>query len=272
MDLRCAKGGTDVKGWIKLHRKIMDNEIWNDPTTFRLFTLLLIKASHTDGFVKNGVTLNKGQYLRSYSKLSEDLAYKEGRGMKKVSKSTIKRSVNKLIKNNIVSVHETELGTVFTVLKYHLYQGIDGDGETKDGTVNGTKLERRRNEVGTNPELYQELKNYKEDEDDKSSNPFTFYQQYFGVANSLILESIGKWIDNTSEELVIEAMKESLKHNAKSFKYCETVLADWTKNGIKTPEDLQNKRFKKRFNNVTPFKKKKDNLEVLQEIREKMGI
>ncbi len=262
-----------MKGWIKLHRKIMDNEIWNDPTTFRLFTLLLIKASHTDGFVTNGVTLNKGQYLRSYSKLSEDLAYKEGRGMKKVSKSTIKRSVNKLIKNNIVSVHDTELGTVFTVLKYHLYQGGEGDKETKDGTLNGTKLERSWNEDGTNPELYQELKNYKEEEEeDKSSNPFTFYQQHFGMANPIILESIGMWIDDTSEELVIEAMKESLKNNAKSFKYCETVLVDWTKNEIKTPEDLRNKRFKKQFNNVTPFKKKKDNLEVLQEIREKMGI
>lgn len=259
-----------MQGWIKLHRKIMDNEIWSDPTTFRLFTLLLIKASHTDGFVTNGVTLNKGQYIRSYSKLSEDLAYKEGRGIKKVSKSTIKRSIDKLITNNIITVHETGLGTLFTVLKYHLYQEFEVDNETKHRTEDGTKLERRQNEVGTNPELYQELKNLEEEEEERA-NAFTFYQQNFGVANPFILDSIGMWIDDTSEEIVIEAMKEGLRNNARTFKYCETILRDWSAKGVKNASDLKSDR-PKQHPKVTPITKKQDNLSQLDAVFKKMGL
>lgn len=257
-----------MQGWIKLHRKIIDNQIWNDPTTFRLFTWLLLKASHMDGYKKDGVILNKGQYIRSYSKLTEDLAYREGRGLKTVSKSTIKRSVDKLIANNIITVQETEHGTMFTILKYHLYQGVDGDEEKECGTVNGTNLERTENEGGTNPELYQELKNLRREEEEKM-NAFSFYQQNYGQASPLALQSIGMWIDDTSEELVIEAMKEGLRYNARTFKYCETILDDWNKNGIKNLTDL---KAKARVSKVTPITKKKDNLTKLDEIFRKMGL
>ncbi|MFJ7949989.1 hypothetical protein ACIQZG_00515 [Lysinibacillus sp. NPDC096418] len=63
-------------GWIKLHRKVLDNEIWCDVTVFRLFTLLMLKATHQELKVR-GQTLKRGQYVRSYSKLAEDLAYRE---------------------------------------------------------------------------------------------------------------------------------------------------------------------------------------------------
>src|SRR5690606_34211768 len=107
-----------MQGWIKLHRKIFDNEIWNDVTTFRLFTFLLLMASHRDGVKIKGIELKRGQYLRSYSKLAEDLEFKEGRGFKKVSKSTIERSVKKLVSEGMVTISDTEYGTLFTIVKY----------------------------------------------------------------------------------------------------------------------------------------------------------
>jgi hypothetical protein len=48
-----------VKGWIKLHRKILDNELWHDVTTFRLFTLLLLRAVHQDGVKIKGIELKR---------------------------------------------------------------------------------------------------------------------------------------------------------------------------------------------------------------------
>src|SRR5699024_10163942 len=128
-------------------------------TTFRLFTLLLLKASHKDGIKINGIEINRGQYLRSYSKLAEDLEYKEGRGYKKVSKSTIKRSVRKLFDSGMVTVRETDSGTVFNIVKYHEYQGIEEHTENTNGTDRDTLAERTQNEGGTNPEQEQELKN-----------------------------------------------------------------------------------------------------------------
>lgn len=146
-------------GWIKFHRKILDNEIWQDVTAFRLFTLLLLKASHKDGVKTRGIEVNRGQYLRAYSKLAEDLEYMEGRGYKKVSKSTVERKVKKLVEASMVSVSETVSGTLFTITKYDDYQGSDDKKETINGTDSETNVGRTRDDRGTNVGQEQELKN-----------------------------------------------------------------------------------------------------------------
>lgn len=148
-----------MQGWVKMHRKILENELWQDVTAFRLFTLLLLKASHKDGIKTAGIEVNRGQYLRSYSKLSEDLAYMEGRGLKKISKSTIERKVKKLVDAGIVSIRETLHGTLFTIVKYESYQGNEETPRNDSGTDNETKLGRPRDDGGTKVGQEQELKN-----------------------------------------------------------------------------------------------------------------
>lgn len=119
-----------LEGWIKLHRKITEHEIWADVTTFRLFMLLLLKSTHQD-YDYRGMKLKPGQFIRSYSKLAQDLSYREGRGYKQVSKSTISKAVKKLIANEMITVQETEVGTMFTVLNYQYYQGFEEVEEKK---------------------------------------------------------------------------------------------------------------------------------------------
>jgi hypothetical protein len=272
-----------LQGWIKLHRKIVDHEIWNDVNTFRLFVLLMINASHQDGTKINGIEIKKGQYLRSYSKLAEDLSYKEGRGTKKVAKSTVLRSVNKLVSNGMVSIQETEHGTLFTVLKYQLYQGIEGDIETEPKTEDEPKSKRTQNEPRTNPKLKQELKNLRKEEEEEGPqiqpNDLTPFQQ---IANKFIqrrargfdlspsdeqsinrllqdqipLEKILEWIDEIFNEYVPRHRMDYIKH----FSYCEKGILDrWTW--------LQNQNHPK----VTEFPRKKDNLEILDELARKKG-
>ncbi|MED0665743.1 hypothetical protein P4T04_05345 [Bacillus badius] len=136
-----------MQGWIKLHRKILENDLWNDVSTFRLFTLLLLKAAYRDGVKVNGHALKQGQYIRSYRLLAQDLSYKEGRGIKQYSTSTIKRCSAKLIEKGMITVDETELGTLFTILNYASYQDSQ---DFEEETQNGSK-----NEVETNPERNQ---------------------------------------------------------------------------------------------------------------------
>lgn len=116
-----------MSGWIKLHREIFESDIWHDVTTFRLFVYLIGNASYRDGVKYKGMILNKGQFVRSYRKLSDDLAYKEGRGTKKHSLSTIKKCVQKLVDDGRITVEETENGTLFTILNYEKYQTDDSD-------------------------------------------------------------------------------------------------------------------------------------------------
>src|SRR5690625_731490 len=91
-------------GWFKVHREMFESDIWADVTTFRLFIFLIGQASHEDDYRHRGMILNKGQWVRSYRKLADDLSYKEGRGFKKYSLSTIKSCVNKLVNAERISV------------------------------------------------------------------------------------------------------------------------------------------------------------------------
>ena len=69
-------------------------------------------------------------------------------------------------------------------------------------------------------------------------NPFNFYQENFGVLSPFISDDIGFWIDDTSEELVIEAMKITLQ-SQKQWKYATGILKDWKTHNLKTYEDVQ---------------------------------
>src|SRR5699024_10383646 len=102
------------KGWIKLHRKLLDSDIWHDVSTFRLFIYLIIQANHQDGRKINGIELKRGQFIRSYRKLAEDLSYRYGNGFKRYSTKTIKKAIAKLNQTGRVSTEETEWGTLFT--------------------------------------------------------------------------------------------------------------------------------------------------------------
>jgi hypothetical protein len=72
-------GDGEMSGWVKLTKQFTNDELWFNVTAFRLYVWILMKAAYADGIVLNGVKIKKGQYIRAYSQLSEDLMYIEGR-------------------------------------------------------------------------------------------------------------------------------------------------------------------------------------------------
>ena len=142
-------------GWIKQHRSILDTDLWHDVSTYRLYTYLLLKATHQDYVHVNGLELKKGQWIRSYRQLAQDLSYKEGRGLKAYSPKTIKKCVDKLIKAGTITIQETELGTLFTVLEYASYQGLS-DNEKQTGNRTIPEQETNRERSGNNNKKAQE--------------------------------------------------------------------------------------------------------------------
>lgn len=157
-------------GFFKVDRSIFDHEIWSNPVDFRLFLLIVGKAIFAkDGVEKAGLHISRGQWLRSYRMLQKDLEYKEGRGLKQYGLATIKRSINRLIKNGMITVSETEHGTLFTVVNYEKYQGSRDAEETdaehleeRQRNDSGTMAERERN---NNKNVVRMTKNEKNDID-----------------------------------------------------------------------------------------------------------
>jgi hypothetical protein len=142
-------------GWVKLNRDVIEVDLWKEVVPFRLYLLLLTQATREEGRMVSGIPLKRGQYIRAYSKLVEDLGYREGRGEKQYSKSTIKRSVDKLVKKGLLTVEETKMGTLFTLLGSEEIQ-TKGFVDFFCPSFRGTKTEPTENEGDTNQELNQE--------------------------------------------------------------------------------------------------------------------
>jgi len=99
-------------GWIKIHRKLLDWEWYDEPNTLRLFLHLLLKANHKPKKYR-GVDIKQGQVMTGYDRLANELG---------VSTQQIRTALNKLkLTNEITSVSNSQ-GTIIQIVKYKDYQ------------------------------------------------------------------------------------------------------------------------------------------------------
>lgn len=84
----------------------------------------------------------------------------------------------------------------------------------------------------------------KESKENKSSNisapdnAHLFYQNNFGIESPTVMETINFWIDDLSEELVIEAMRRSAV-DQKGFRYAEGIMKKWLNKNITTMKQVE---------------------------------
>lgn len=246
---------TMSKGAFQTSREIFENPIWSDVVKFRIFFYIYGNAVFAkEGVAIAGIHLKRGQYLRSYRNLKEDLAYVEKRAIKYYSLHTIKNKIDKLVEENRLKIETTDYGTLFTVVNYEEYQGFERYANPiteRQRNSNGTPTEQQRNNN----------KNVKKDKNDNKidvdkPNIVQAYEYVFGMSNSFIIESLNHWCNDLSEELVIEALKQSAAANANSFKYTEAIMKNWEKSNVKTLSDVEALKKKRTVNKQTNQYKK----------------
>lgn len=148
-----------AKGAFQTSREIFENPIWTDVTKFRIFFYIYGNAVFAkEGTEVAGIHLKRGQFLRSYRNLQNDLAYMEKRGYKQYSLNTIKKKIDQLVKENRIKIEMTDYGTLFTVVNYEEYQGFE--------RYEKPLSERQKN--GKRTESEQQVNNNKNDKNDKN--------------------------------------------------------------------------------------------------------
>ncbi|MBY6276804.1 DnaD domain-containing protein [Symbiobacterium thermophilum] len=92
-------------------------------------------------------------------------------------------------------------------------------------------------------EITTEIKKEEVEEDARVRNYkeiIHFYEQNgFGVISDYLREKINAWVDDTSEDLVLEALKIAVENGAKKWVYVETILRDWFEKGYRTVEQVR---------------------------------
>jgi DNA replication protein DnaD len=124
------------QGWIKVHRTIYDDELWQIEKEFDFRSAwidLLLMANHEDRDIIIGsqaFTVKRGQRFTSIRKLAVRWKWSE----KKVT-----RFLDLLISTGKIYKDATHNGTLLTIVKYGVYQG---DGNTNDHTNDHTSDHR----------------------------------------------------------------------------------------------------------------------------------
>lgn len=260
-----------MQGWIKLHRKLMDKAIWleSTPEQKSILITLLMMANHKENeweWQGGRFKAEPGQFITSL----EGIASKCGKG---ISIQNVRTALKRFEKYGFLTNQSTNRNRLITIINWNNYQGSDKEVEIissnygldkskkatseltgnndpsnttipSDRTVNGSSPNKQTNSqlTGNQQAVNKQLTTNKNDKNDKEvvvgENSFAFYQNNFGLLTPFISENIGYWIDDLSEELVIESMKIALKAG-KGFDYAEGVLKKWKSRGIISLDDVK---------------------------------
>jgi 23S rRNA A1618 N6-methylase RlmF len=101
-----------MEGWIKIHRKFLDWQWFQNPEAVQLFIYMLLKANHKDGNWQ-GHEIKKGQFITSAQTISNDT---------KLSLQVVRTLLKKFELTNEIIVKSTNKFTMLTICKYECYQ------------------------------------------------------------------------------------------------------------------------------------------------------
>ncbi len=130
------------KGWIKLHRKILDSPLWKACNTTQkvvMVTVLLMANHKTSRWIFDGVEheVKEGEFITSQKTLMEITG---------LNRQQIRTSLAKLEKLDFLTIKTTKQTTKgltnIKINKWELYQGFDGiekESVTKQTTKQTTK-------------------------------------------------------------------------------------------------------------------------------------
>lgn len=134
-------------GWIKLHRKLLNNPIAKKPTWAWLWVVLLLLANHEDehSFIWNEqrINLEKGQFVTGRKKLRE---------ISGIPETTIERILNYLETGHQIGQQKTTKYRLITILKWKSYQNLDSNPvnrRTTDGHIQ--EIQELKNNTNTPP-------------------------------------------------------------------------------------------------------------------------
>jgi len=133
-------------GWIKLHRKIIESEIWTQKPAWwlKVWNYIILKANHS-----GGSKFKPGENFFTFQRIYADCNL--------IAEGVKYRSVDNVIRtlklNAMITTQKTTRGIIIKVCNWERYQGEE-NSENDEPNANGTTGERHTNDtINKNKEL-----------------------------------------------------------------------------------------------------------------------
>lgn len=112
-----------MEGWIKIHRKLLEWEWYDDTNVVRVFLHLLLTANYESKYW-HGIPIERGQIITSVNNLASETH---------LSVKQIRLALEKLKNTNEIGIETANKYSKITISKYDIYQcQMDEEGQTKD--------------------------------------------------------------------------------------------------------------------------------------------
>lgn len=232
---------SDRGGWIVLHRKLLDKPIWFESTAEQkviLITLLLM-ANHAEKeweWQGQKYVAKPGQFVTSLPKIVEAC----GSG---ISIQNVRTALKRFEKYEFLTDQSTKKNRLITINNWAFYQDNPNQPNRHANsqlTVNQQSANSQLTSNNNDKQINNVTNNVVVDKQvDPISKAIRTYEQVFGLANAINIQTIQYWCQDLSPELVIKALEITSSNNARSFKYTEAILRNWEKLGIQTVEDVE---------------------------------
>lgn len=172
-----------MHGWIKLHRQIVNSDIYVMPPLYlRVFERLIIEANHADKEIPykypgKSVTTKKlikrGERLTSLRQICRWVGWYEYGVFKEPASKTVKGIIDWLSENGMIEIYPRESnreGTHYKVLNYEVYQ----DEGTEKVTVRKQCGNSAETVTTTKQECLRMNKNDKEEDQDRKTEEIPY--------------------------------------------------------------------------------------------------
>lgn len=231
-----------MSGWIKLHRKILDNPIvCKDSDHIAVWTYLLLNATHKEYpalFSGKKILLQPGQLITGRKAIADKF---------KISESKVQRILKSFEIEQQIEQQNGNKNRLITVLSWHDYQ----DSEQQDEHQVNNKRTTTEQQVNTNKNVKnldndKNLINISSSTVESEISVMAAFTKSFGqlIMPSTISEYVRKLkesgqTDQMIAELMLEAGESSVKPN---LRYLQAIGDGWVKNGIQTREQAREYR------------------------------
>lgn len=142
-----------MAGWVKIHRKIKENWIWDKPDYLKAWLDLIFKANYEDRrvlFDGEVSELKKGQFITSIRKLADEWGW---------SKDRVLKFLRLLEKDEMIRRNSDNKRTLITIENYSFYQVCqDTDSYTNKDTDSPQKRSKEEKNTNTNKESDEKLR------------------------------------------------------------------------------------------------------------------
>lgn len=118
------------QGWIKLHRRLLENPIVKKPIWSWLWVFLLLKANHAENSIiwnGNPLVIKRGQLLTGLISISRESGVKA---------QSIRSCLAYLKSTNQITIQTTNKWSLITINNYDIYQEVTSEVTNKEQTNN----------------------------------------------------------------------------------------------------------------------------------------